>query len=41
VKKLPRKKRVNELEENFDYKENKNEGNNSLINNENQNAFGI
>ena len=41
VKKLPRKKRVNELEENFDYKENKNEGKNSLINNENENAFGI
>jgi len=44
AKKIPRKKRVNELEENFDYKENKNEGNNSMINNENndnQNAFGI
>ena len=41
VKKIPRKRRVNELEENFDYKENKDEENNGVINNENQNAFGI
>jgi len=44
LKKIPRKKRVNELEENFDYKEYKNKVNNHVINNENndyQNAFGI
>ena len=47
VKKLPRKKRVNELEENFDYKENKNEENTNEINNEknenheSKNALGI
>ena len=44
VKKIPRKKRVNELEENFDYQEKKNHGNNKVINNENnesQNSLGI
>ena len=44
VKKIPRKKRANELEENFDYKENKNEENSNVEDNENnsnKNALGI
>jgi len=44
VKKIPRKTRVNELEENFDYSENKNEENTKVINDENnesKNALGI
>ena len=44
VKKIPRKTRVNELEENFDYKENKNEENTNVINDENnesKNSLGL
>ena len=44
VKKIPRKTRVNELEENFEYKENKNEENTNVINDENnesKNSLGL
>ena len=37
AKKIPRKKRVNELEENFDYKEKKEDNNNEINNKENEN----
>ena len=37
IKKIPRKKRVNELEENFDYRENKDKN----TNDEEENKFGI